>query len=165
MSRSFVTDRNNLALPATLSTVKTRRMDVQMARKRSAPRRQGAARVQEGILAAAGRAFARHGARPTTVQDIAREAGYTAPSLCAYFDGKDAIFVELASRALDRFFAPFHQTVPADLDFPGKVELLLQRQLGSADRNPDPLAPAVSALAPRGRPPGLNRVRRPPHRW
>jgi AcrR family transcriptional regulator len=133
-------------------------MDVQMARKRSARRRQGAARVQEEILAAAGRAFARHGYRATTVQDIAREAGYTAPSLYAYFDGKDAIFVELASRALDRFFAPFDQPVPADLDFAGKVELLLQRQFESADRNRDTFAFAVSALAQRDRPPGVKRM-------
>ena len=55
------------------------------------------ARKREGILMAAARAFARGGYHVTTMQDIAREAGYTPPSLYAYFTGKEQIFGELAA--------------------------------------------------------------------
>jgi AcrR family transcriptional regulator len=57
------------------------------------PRRQqrNIARIREDIVEAAARAFSRHGHRRVTMQDIAREAGYTAASLYTYFRSKKEI--------------------------------------------------------------------------
>jgi AcrR family transcriptional regulator len=95
------------------------------------------ARKREGILQAAARAFARGGYHATTMQDIAREAGYTPPSLYAYFDGKEHIFEELAALLSREFMAVFEEPVPAALPFPDRLELLLRRLFEKADRYRD----------------------------
>jgi AcrR family transcriptional regulator len=95
------------------------------------------ARKREGILHAAARAFARGGYHATTMQDIAREAGYTPPSLYAYFEGKEHIFVELAALLSREFMAVFEEPVPAALAFPDRLERLLQRLFEKADRYRD----------------------------
>jgi len=91
------------------------------------------ARKREGILSAAARAFARGGYHVTTMQDIAREAGYTPPSLYAYFASKEQIFVELATLLAREFIAAFDEPVPAGLAFPERLELLLRRLFEKAD--------------------------------
>jgi AcrR family transcriptional regulator len=91
------------------------------------------AQKREAILRAAARAFARGGYHVTTMQDIAREAGYTPPSLYAYFAGKEQIFVELAALLAREFVAVFDEPVPAELAFPDRLELLLRRLFEKAD--------------------------------
>jgi AcrR family transcriptional regulator len=91
------------------------------------------ARKREGILHAAARAFARGGYHATTMQDIAREAGYTPPSLYAYFEGKERIFVELAALLSREFVAVFDEPLPDGLAFPERLELLLGRLFEKAD--------------------------------
>jgi AcrR family transcriptional regulator len=95
------------------------------------------ARKREGILHAAARAFARGGYHAATMQDIAREAGYTPPSLYAYFQGKEHIFGELAALVSRDFIAAFAEPVPAALAFPERLELLLRRLFEKADRHRD----------------------------
>ena len=95
------------------------------------------ARKREGILNAAARAFARGGYHATTMQDIAREAGYTPPSLYAYFAGKEQIFSELAGLLSREFVAVFEEPVPAALPFPERLELLLRQLFEQADRYRD----------------------------
>lgn len=95
------------------------------------------ARKREGILSAAARAFARGGYHTTTMQDIAREAGYTPPSLYAYFAGKEEIFVELALLLSRDFLAVFDEPMPATLALPERLELLLQKLFEKADRHRD----------------------------
>src|SRR5690349_21459634 len=95
------------------------------------------ARKREGILHAAARAFARGGYHATTMQDIAREAGYTPPSLYAYFDGKEHIFVELAALLSREFIAVFDAPLPAALAFPDRLELLLRRLFEKAESYKD----------------------------
>lgn len=86
---------------------------------------------------AAARAFARGGYRVTTMQDIAREAGYTPPSLYAYFTGKEQIFGELAALLSREFVAVFDEPVPAGLSFPDRLEHLLRRLFAKSDRYRD----------------------------
>jgi AcrR family transcriptional regulator len=101
------------------------------------------ARKREGILMAAARAFARGGYHATTMQDIAREAGYTPPSLYAYFTGgKEQIFGELAALLSREFVAVFDEPVPAGLSFPDRLEHLLRHLFEKSDRYRD----AVSAF-------------------
>jgi AcrR family transcriptional regulator len=95
------------------------------------------ARKREGILMAAARAFARGGYHVTTMQDIAREAGYTPPSLYAYFTGKEQIFGELAALLAREFMAVFDEPVPAGLSFPDRLELLLSQLFEKSDRYRD----------------------------
>jgi AcrR family transcriptional regulator len=102
---------------------------------RSQERRQlEAARKREGILEAAARAFARGGYHATTMQDIAREAGYTPPSLYAYFDSKEQIFWELAALLSREFTALFEQPLPAKLSLRERLELLLRELYEMSDR-------------------------------
>jgi AcrR family transcriptional regulator len=91
------------------------------------------AQKREGILRAAARAFARGGYHVTTMQDIAREAGYTPPSLYAYFAGKEQIFAELAALLSREFVTVFDEPVSAELAFPDRLELLLRRLFEKAD--------------------------------
>jgi AcrR family transcriptional regulator len=95
------------------------------------------ARKREGILDAAGRAFARGGYHATTMQDIAREAGYTPPSLYVYFDSKEEIFSELATLLSREFLAVFEEPMPVRLAFDERLELLLHRLFEKADRYRD----------------------------
>jgi AcrR family transcriptional regulator len=100
-------------------------------------RKQEIARKREGILDAAARAFARGGYHATTMHDIAREAGYTPPSLYAYFEGKEQIFVELALLLSREFMASFSEPMPDELEFPERLELMLERLFVTADRYRD----------------------------
>ncbi|MET0284437.1 MAG: TetR/AcrR family transcriptional regulator [Polyangiales bacterium] len=89
------------------------------------------------MLDAAARAFARGGYHATTMQDIAREAGYTPPSLYVYFEGKEQIFVELATLLSREFMAAFSEPMPAEALLPERLEILLTRLFATADRYRD----------------------------
>jgi AcrR family transcriptional regulator len=96
---------------------------------RQARQARTAAHTREGMLHAAARALARHGLEATTMQEIAREAGYTVPSLYAYFNGKQEIIEALLQLMGQQLTRTFSDPMPAGLAFPQKLELLLQRQL------------------------------------
>ncbi len=57
---------------------------------------------REEILEAAYRCFSARGLRNTTMKDVADEAGLSAGALYRYFEGKEALFRELATRAAGR---------------------------------------------------------------
>ncbi|HEY5611806.1 MAG TPA: TetR/AcrR family transcriptional regulator [Thermoanaerobaculia bacterium] len=92
------------------------------------------ARVREEILDAAAQIFARSGFRGTTINDIARSAGYTAPTLYSYFEGKADIFEALIRSVADDCRAAFETPMPAGLSFAQQLEIVLTRQLESAQR-------------------------------
>jgi TetR/AcrR family transcriptional regulator, repressor for uid operon len=64
----------------------------------SAGRRPGDAERRERILAAAERAFVRHGFHATTMQHVADEIGMSAGNLYRYFPSKEAIVEGLCER-------------------------------------------------------------------
>src|SRR3954463_10536563 len=74
----------------------------------SAPRRRAATQpaqpdARERVLAAAGRCIERYGINKTTIDDIAREAGMSRPSVYRHFADRDDLLVALIaqrSRAL-----------------------------------------------------------------
>lgn len=78
------------------------------------------------ITGAAARVFARKGYAAATIQDIAAEADYSAPSLYSYFKGKRAIFDALLERLREEFGECCQTALPAGLTLAQKVELLLQ---------------------------------------
>lgn len=87
------------------------------------------ARTREDILRAAARAFARSGYEAATMQQIAKEAGYTVASIYSYFEGKREIIDGLIATVAGGILGSFDERMPAGLAFPQRLELLLQRQL------------------------------------
>ncbi len=92
------------------------------------------AHTRTDIMDAAIRAFANTGLHNTTMQDIAREAGYTAASLYTYFKSKQEIVDAMVSMLTDEYIKVFDEPVPSGLSFRQRFELVLQRQLELADR-------------------------------
>jgi AcrR family transcriptional regulator len=89
---------------------------------------------------AAARAFARGGYHVTKMQDIAREAGYTPPSLYAYFTGKEQIFGELAALLSREFVSVFDEPVAVGLSFPDRLHRLLDQLFEKSERYRDAVA-------------------------
>jgi AcrR family transcriptional regulator len=89
------------------------------------------------ILEAAVRAFARTGLHGTTMQEIAREAGYTAASLYTYFKSKQEILEAMANYLTDEYVQVFEQPVPSGLSFRQRFEMVLHRQLELAQKRRD----------------------------
>jgi AcrR family transcriptional regulator len=92
---------------------------------------------REIIVDAAARAFAKGGFGTTTIRDIAREAGCSAPVIYHYFEGKKEIVDEMIMTVNRRFLALFEEPAPTSLTFPQRLELLLTRQLALAERHRD----------------------------
>jgi AcrR family transcriptional regulator len=94
-------------------------------------------RVREDILHAAGRAFSLKGFDRVTIHDIAKEAGYTATSLYAYFKGKQEIIDALIGALKGAFTSAFAAEVPAGLGFGQRLGFLFDRLAEGADRWPE----------------------------
>ncbi len=97
-------------------------------------------RTREEILDAAERAFARTGFEATTMQQIAREASYTVPSLYAYFPGKAEIFEAIMARTQDELLSGFDARVPKGLTLRQRLELLVGRRLELYERKREALS-------------------------
>lgn len=93
--------------------------------------------IRERILHAAGRAFARQGFDATTIHDVAKEAGYTAPSLYAYFKGKQEIIEALIAAIRGQFDTAFEAEIPAGLAFAERLGLLFGRLADVVERWPE----------------------------
>jgi AcrR family transcriptional regulator len=120
--------------------------------KRPGRRREAAAaRTREEILAAAAHALARRGFKSVSMQEIAREVGFTAPALYGYFDSKEAIFAALAQQMADELNATFRPPPVPSAGFRTNVERLLRRQLEWVDRRRDVFA-AIFGLQMAGQP-------------
>jgi AcrR family transcriptional regulator len=91
-------------------------------------------RVKQDILDSAAKIFARVGYSGATMQEIGREAGYSAPSLYAYFEGKEAILVALSAGFLTEVIAVFDEPLPQSLTLEQGMELLMRRLLELCDK-------------------------------
>lgn len=65
--------------------------------------REAPSTTREAILAAAGRRYARFGARKTTMGEVARAAGCSRATLYHHFPGKDALYSGLLEREIAEF--------------------------------------------------------------
>jgi AcrR family transcriptional regulator len=95
--------------------------------------------VRKEILHAAGRAFSRQGFDSVTIHDIAKEAGYTAPSLYAYFKGKQEIIDALLAAVRDEFKGAFDAEISPGLSFRERLASLFERFSEIAGRWPEAL--------------------------
>lgn len=105
-----------------------------------ARRQREIARVREEILESAAHVFARSGFRGTTINDIARAAGYTAPTLYTYFEGKGEIFDALIRSVAEECREAFEAPMPAGVTFAQQLEIVLTRQLETAERRREAMA-------------------------
>lgn len=89
------------------------------------------------LLAAAGRAFARHGYRAATVQLIAQEAGFTPPTVYAHFGSKRGLFEALVEELLADLHTVLVRPLPGGLTLPQSLELRVRDLLELAERRRD----------------------------
>jgi AcrR family transcriptional regulator len=81
----------------------------------SSRRADGKARVRAGLLAAARQLFARQGVADTTMDDIARLAGVSRPTVFNYFPSKNLLLAALVHEMESRFL----HLIDAQFDEPG----------------------------------------------
>lgn len=88
------------------------------------------------------------------MHDIAGAAGYTTPTLYAYFRGKQAIIDALADSIEAEFHGLSSQPFPEGLTLEQRLEFVLQRQLSWCDERRDAFAalmnrpPQIAASRP-----------------
>jgi len=107
--------------------------------------------TRDDILAAAERAFARTGFEATTMQDIAREAGYTVPSLYAYFEGKQELYDAVIARLEEEYEKVFDAPEPAGLTFRQRLELMLTRLFSLTEKRRCAIVILLASPARHGR--------------
>lgn len=90
------------------------------------------ARTREAILDAAARAFAVGGFAGITMDDLAREAGYSTASLYNYFSSKDAVLQALLERSLQSMLRAVDGPVPLGLSPEQCLEVVVLRLLEEA---------------------------------
>ncbi len=81
------------------------------------------------ILDAAYRCFARHGARRTTMDDIAAEAGLSRPAVYQYVRNKDDVFERLTRRLFEESLARARAAAAAPGDRFSRLEGVLSTRL------------------------------------
>jgi len=87
------------------------------------------------ILRAAATAFASRGYHGTTIEDVAREAGYSPSSLYTHFKGKSDIYESLLRAVAAEFRALQAEPPIASLAFPERLEWLIRGQLDLVEKN------------------------------
>ena len=95
------------------------------------------ANAREAIIEAAARAFARHGFHGTTIEQLAREAGYSASSLYTYFKGKDEIYAALQETVATKFETLRTGPTLPSLGFFEHFEWLIRRLFEIVEENRD----------------------------
>ena len=112
------------------------------------------ARTREDIVEAANRAFVEVGVHDATMQDIAREAGYTAASLYKYFRSKQEIVEAVMDQLTTEFLQVFEQPLPGNLTFPQRFDIVLLRHLELIEKRRTLMLSFHAAEAESGRCPG-----------
>jgi AcrR family transcriptional regulator len=92
------------------------------------------------ILEAAAGVFARRGYAASTLADLARAAGYAAPSLYRYFSGKEEIFRSLVELVKADLRATFEAPVSAGAPLADRLEGLLAAQFELSRRRREVIA-------------------------
>lgn len=104
-------------------------------------------RTRSAIVDAAASSFAKHGFAESKMADIAKAAGYTTPTLYAYFEGKQAIIDALADTVEAEFEALFEQPVPEGLTLEQRLEFAVSTQLAWCDSRREAFAALMSRPA------------------
>lgn len=98
-------------------------------------KRARAQRTSRAILEAAGRVIERHGLDSTTMELVAREAGYSTGALYKYFKSKSELVTALISVVLEDTLEAMQRPLPGSLDARQRFELLVLRMLEPVERS------------------------------
>jgi len=90
-------------------------------RRRSAKPAEPRRNVREAIYVAALACFERHGVRGTSMDDVARRAGVSRPTIYYYFPDNDALVLEVVTRQVRKIFQSIHDKVRLE---PGLAAIL-----------------------------------------
>jgi AcrR family transcriptional regulator len=96
-------------------------------RTSSARRERTRAHARRDILESSARVFARRGYAAATLAELARAAGYAAPSLYRYFGSKEEIFASLLALVTAEVEEAFDAPVDRALPLPERFASLLAR--------------------------------------
>jgi AcrR family transcriptional regulator len=86
------------------------------------PRRRN---VREDIYGAALASFERNGVRRTLMEDVAREAGVSRPTIYYYFPDKDALVLEVIVRQVREIHRRIRETINPEGGLPAMIEASL----------------------------------------
>ena len=100
---------------------------------------------QEKILTAALELFAQRGFHPTSVSDIAKQAGVSKGLLYNYFESKDEVLVTIITQASEQMFA-IAETLLSQGSYEERLKLFLESYMNSLELNEDYLAFQLSLL-------------------
>ncbi len=128
--------------------------------ERRGARRRAPAAARERILAAAASVFARKGFYGGTVEEVAREAGYSPAALYKHFGGRDEVFGELWQRVAGDVSGVFERAARQQGRFETRLRWLVQELAGRLETAPDLLAAFLSQrpYSARGAPTALERA-------
>ncbi len=85
--------------------------------------------IRASILRAAAEVFAANGYEGASMAAIAKAAGYSAPSLYSYFEGKRAMFDALADGIVEDLEELLARKLPDGLGLAVRLELVLRNEL------------------------------------
>jgi AcrR family transcriptional regulator len=81
--------------------------------------------VREDIYSAALASFERHGVRRTLMEDVAREAGVSRPTIYYYFPDKDALVLEVIVRQVREIHRQIRGRISVEDGLPAMIEASL----------------------------------------
>ena len=85
----------------------------------------------QAILDAAYERFSHHGYRRTSIEDVARAAGISRPSVYAHFKSKEDLFRAVSQRVHDEAFAAAETALAGDGPLGDRLAAMLQAKFGS----------------------------------
>jgi AcrR family transcriptional regulator len=115
---------------------------------KAARRARALERTRRDIVEAAARVFAEDGFHEASMAAIAREAGFTAPSLYTYFRSKDELYEALAADVVGGMLATFDAPPARGRPLREALRELLVRQASLFDARRDALR-ALMRIGPR----------------
>lgn len=93
--------------------------------------------TREALLTAAAACFARTGYRAATVQAIAKEAGFTPPTVYAHFGSKQGLFEALVEEFMVDLHAMIERELPEGLSLAQRLEFRVRDMIELAARRRD----------------------------
>lgn len=81
----------------------------------------GPEQARTRLVAAAEECFLDYGVRRTTMDDVARRAGVSRPTVYRYFSDRDALIVEVVTRRARSFGVRAREYISGRPDFPAKI--------------------------------------------
>ncbi len=78
---------------------------------------------RDQLLIVAKRTFAERGFQATTMDDIAKEAGFTKPILYQYFESKTELYREIVNQTAEKLLSTLRDAVAAEATPRGKIEV------------------------------------------